>query len=262
MPVLETTDKIVPRSVLRHRPITPNASQPTGATTMTPLVQRASRGQPQPADASAEVTEWQRIDGDTPPTAQRVTGAAASRKATTGPKPLPKASRSTTKTTQTHSLSVLRAHPLLYLGVGMLAMLALWTMLSVAVSWGQTTLNDLRYGRPRTYQVDRFVGHNEAAGIPSHFMAINLNRRIEIIEFPGGDATKARVYLGPQLFGPGDELAPVTLSFADVNGDRKPDMIIRFQDSEIVFLNDQGSFRPLRPDERPQVERYLQRYQP
>lgn len=141
-------------------------------------------------------------------------------------------------------------------------MLALWTMLSVAVSWGQTTLNDLRYGRPRTYQVDRFVGHNEAAGIPSHFMAINLNRRIEIIEFPGGDATKARVYLGPQLFGPGDELAPVTLSFADVNGDRKPDMIIRFQDSEIVFLNDQGSFRPLRPDERPQVERYLQRYQP
>ncbi len=141
-------------------------------------------------------------------------------------------------------------------------MLALWTMLSVAISWGQTTLDDLRYGRPRTYQVDQLVGHNEAAGIPSHFIALNLNRRIEIIEFPGGDATRARVYLGPQLFGPGDELAPVTLSFADVNGDRKPDMIIHFQNSEIVFLNDQGSFRSLHPDERPQVERYLQRYQP
>jgi hypothetical protein len=35
--------------------------------------------------------------------------------------------------------SRLRAHPLLYLGVGMMAMLALWTLLTMAISWGNLT---------------------------------------------------------------------------------------------------------------------------
>ncbi len=110
------------------------------------------------------------------------------------------------------------AHPLLYLGIGMIVMLALWTLLSLTVSWGSTTLNDLRYGRPRTFQVDAFVGHNEAAGTPSHFIALNLHGRIEVIEFPGGDSARARIYLGPQLYGTDADLIPVTLSFVDVNG--------------------------------------------
>jgi hypothetical protein len=107
--------------------------------------------------------------------------------------------------------------------------------------------------------MDAFVKHNETAGIPSHFIAINLNGRIEIIEFPGGDGTKARIYLGPQLYGTGDDLIPVTLGFADVNGDHLPDMIIHFQSSRIVFINAQGGFRPLRPEERVPVQQFLQR---
>ena len=103
------------------------------------------------------------------------------------------------------------------------------------------------------------VGHNESAGTPSHFLAINLNGRIEVIEFPGGDGSKARIYLGPQLYGTGDDLIPVTLSFVDVNGDHLPDMIIHFQSSRIVFINDQGGFRPLRPEERLPVQQFLQR---
>jgi hypothetical protein len=151
------------------------------------------------------------------------------------------------------------AHPLLYLGIGMISMLALWTVLTMAVSWLNTTWDDIHYGRPRTFQIDAFVGHNETSGVPSHFIAINLNGRVEIIEFPGGDATKARVYLGPQLYGAGDDLIPVTLRFADVNGDHLQDMIIHIQSSQIVFINDQGGFRPLRPGERLPVERFLQR---
>src|SRR5215469_16870910 len=82
---------------------------------------------------------------------------------------------------------------------------------------GTNMKDDLHYGRPRTFQIDAVVGQNDSASNPSHFIALNLNGRIEVIEFPGGDASKARIYLGPQLYGSGQDLIPVTLSFVDVN---------------------------------------------
>src|SRR5437588_1903435 len=42
-------------------------------------------------------------------------------------------------------------HPLLYLGIGMLAMLALWVALTSLVSWVELKLDDFTYGYPRTY---------------------------------------------------------------------------------------------------------------
>src|SRR5713226_6707899 len=132
----------------------------------------------------------------------------------------------------------------------------------VLSNWVSTTLDDLHYGRPRTFQIDAYVGHNEAPGMPSHFVAFNLHGRIEIIELPGGDASHARIYIGPQLYGSDADLIPVTLSFIDVNGDHKPDMIINFQGTHVVFINDQGGLRPLRPEERNPVERFLQRLGP
>jgi hypothetical protein len=140
----------------------------------------------------------------------------------------------------------------------MLAMLALIAVLSVVTNWFSITLDDIHYGRPRTFQIDAYVGHNESPGMPSHFIAINLHGRIEIIELPGGDAAHARIYIGPQLYGNDADLVPVTLSFIDVNGDHKPDMLIHFQDTQVVFINDQGGFRPLRPGERNPVEQFLQ----
>ena len=131
-----------------------------------------------------------------------------------------------------------------------------------ATSWFSTTMDDIRYGRPRTFQTDQFVGHNEAGGTPSHFIAVNLSGHIEVIEFPGGDATHARIFLGPQLYTTGGDLVPATLTFVDVNGDHKVDMIINVQGSQVVFINDQGTFRPLRSDERHQVEQFLQRHGP
>jgi hypothetical protein len=153
---------------------------------------------------------------------------------------------------------LLRAHPLFYLGIGMLAILALWTALSALVGWCATSLDDLNYGRPRTFQADAWVGHNEQGGIPSHFIALNLHGHIEIIEMPGGDAPHAHVYIGPQLDGPNSDLVPVTLRFVNVNGDSKPDMLVTFQGTHIVFINDQGQFRPPLPSERHQVEVFLQ----
>jgi hypothetical protein len=155
-----------------------------------------------------------------------------------------------------------RLHPLFFLGVGMLATLALIAVLSIVTNWFTTTLDDLRYGRPRTFQTDAYVGHHESPGTPSHFLAVNLQGRIEIIELPGGDASHARIYIGPQLYGSDADLIPVTLSFIDVNGDHRPDMILTFQGTHVVFINDKGGFRPLHPEERSPVEQFLQRLLP
>ena len=125
---------------------------------------------------------------------------------------------------------------------------------------GTNMWDDLHYGRPRTFQTDYVVGHNDSQANPSHFIALNLSGRIELIEFPGGDGAHARIYLGPQLYGTGSDLVPVTLSFVDVNGNHLPDMIVHFQNTQIVFINDQGGFRPARPDEFHAVERYLQQH--
>jgi hypothetical protein len=146
-----------------------------------------------------------------------------------------------------------RVHWLLFVGMAMLIMIMGWIAFNALANWWQVTQDDLHYGRPRTFQTDAVVGHNDSTSHPSHFIALNLNRRIQIIEFPGGDSTKAKIYLGPVLIGQGQDLAVVTLSFKDVNGDGRPDMIINVQDSHFVFINDGGAFRPARPGENVQM---------
>lgn len=268
MPVLDSTDHIAPRSVLRHRPIGGTNANPgkrsVVTTASTPMVKRASRPQPQsvtntPEDVDdIEVDEWQREDDDDHASKTHVQIPARRSNTITTSKPLPQTPLPGTPSRK--RLSLRNAHPLLYLGIGMLGMLALWTILVGFISWYNTTMDDIHYGRPRTYQTDYYVGHNESPGNPSHFIAINLHGRIEVIEFPGGDASKARIFLGPQLFTSNSDLVVVTLRFVDVNGDHKPDMVVNFQGSQVVFINDQGTFRPLRADERPAVEQFLQQH--
>jgi hypothetical protein len=146
-----------------------------------------------------------------------------------------------------------RFHWTVILGMAMFTMLVGWVLLTMLANWWQVTQDDWHYGRPRTFQVDMLVGHNDSATNPSHFIAINLQRHVQIIEFPGGDASKAKIYTGPTLVGPGQELAVVTLTFKDVNGDGKLDMIVNVQDSHFVFINDHGQFRPVRPGENVQL---------
>ncbi len=141
-----------------------------------------------------------------------------------------------------------RFHWFVYLGVGMVAMLILWIIGTIALTWWQGYQDDLRYGHPRTYQCDAKVGHNDTQ-TPSHFIALDLNHRVEVIELPGGDATKARVYLGPMLAGQDSDLDIVTVSFKDVNGDGKPDLILSVENAKYVYINDNGAFRPLHADE-------------
>lgn len=135
-------------------------------------------------------------------------------------------------------------HWLVFAGIAMLIMIIGWVAFNALGSWWQTTQDDWHYGRPRTFQTDAVVGHNDSLSNPSHFIAVNLNRHVVIIELPGGDATKARIFNGPILVGPGQDLAPVTLSFQDVNGDGLLDMIVNVQDAHFMFLNAKGTFQP------------------
>jgi hypothetical protein len=143
-----------------------------------------------------------------------------------------------------------RIHWLLYVGLVLLAMVIGWVVFTNLSTWWQVTQDDWHYGRPRTFQIDAVVGHNDSASSPSHFIALNLRRHLEVIECPGGDCSKARVYVGPVLIGQGQDLAPVTLSFKDVDGDGKLDMIVTVQDSRFVFINENGTFRPQRTNEQ------------
>lgn len=265
MPVVDKTDKIAPRSALRYRPI----AEETGtigrrtfvASGQGPRVTRASRPQPRQTDMNIEIKEWLRVDRD----GQKNIHTSTNTRRTSGfTKTLPK-NRPMTATRPMIDLKHLtpqqrktyQKSPVLYVGLGMLGAIILWSIIINVANWISIVHDDLQYGRPRTYQTDQVVGHNDSASNPSHFLVINLNRHIEIFEIQGGDPAHSKVYNGPQLLGQSDDLTPATLSFADVNGDHKPDMILHIQGTEIVYINDQGGFRPLKASEHDEVERFL-----
>jgi hypothetical protein len=134
-------------------------------------------------------------------------------------------------------------HWLVYVGVGMIAALALWVAASTLLAWGTEKYNDIMYGNPRTYQTDYVVGHNhDSLEHPSHFVALNLRGQVIIVELPAGDPTKSIDYIGPALIAAGDEKIPITLSFSNVNNDNKVDMIVHIQDKEIHFCNNGTKF--------------------
>ncbi len=267
MSTIESTDAIAPKSVLRHRPIG-DSKPPTGqrsvvTTAAVPVVPRSSRMR-FPVDPE-----------DVPPKAAKEFPADKSREKSPAPikgqtkafllpatKALPDTPPPKSFFPRRHfALKGWHTHPLLYCGLGMLGMILLWTLGNMLSGWLIMWHDDIQYGRPRTYQVDAWVGHNEQGGTPSHFIALNLNHHVEVIELPGGDASHARIYSGPQVFGPNNDLVPITLRFVDVNNDHKPDMLVLFQGSSIVYLNDQGTFRPPLPVEHAVVAHFLQQLQ-
>lgn len=132
----------------------------------------------------------------------------------------------------------------LVLGICFIVIVVGSVLFNLLGRWWQIQQDDWQYGRPRTYQVDANVGHGTTASPNSHFIAMNLNRRIEVIEVQGDDPAHTKLYVGPSLIGTGEELAPVTLSFEDVNHDGRLDMVLHVGDSTFVFLNTGTDFKP------------------
>ena len=214
MPVAET-NRVVPKSILRHRPLSPEAEMPAIPVwhTATPRASRILSGKPE---------------------TQTISNAGTS---------LPGKCLLTPKKLLSRPGKVAAWHWSVPVGLTMTGTILLLLLLQIAWSWGIGIYNNLHYGMPRTTQVDAFVGQ-EAGKTPSHFIAENLRGRVIIIEFPGGDVQKARVIVGPQIAGPNADQVPVLLSFVDRNGNHQPDMLVQFGSMEVWYANEHGTFVP------------------
>jgi hypothetical protein len=102
------------------------------------------------------------------------------------------------------------------------------------------------YGYPRTFQLNADVGHGDPNHRTSHFIALNNNGTLEVIEIPGGDPATypPKLYRIATLTGSGADLVALTLSVADVNGDGKLDLIASYSGSEVILFNDGKGFVP------------------
>lgn len=140
------------------------------------------------------------------------------------------------------------------IGAGALVgVLAIYAILSALFTFVQVKADDITYGRPRTTQLDGYFGHaGEQDGQPSHILALNLARRIVLIELPGGDTQGASTITGPYLFGANEDLTPVQLQTADINGDGNPDLVVDVKNEQLVYINDRdkNSFHLITAEER------------
>jgi hypothetical protein len=133
--------------------------------------------------------------------------------------------------------------PLVPTLIGMIITIILIMSFSLVSTWWNTYQDDQHYGRPRTSQLDAVVGHGDSASNPTHFIFMNLRRHVQIIEIPGGDPSRSRIFIGPTLYGDGQDLTPVTGEIRDLNGDGKPDLVVHIQNQQVKFINDGTSFR-------------------
>jgi hypothetical protein len=135
-----------------------------------------------------------------------------------------------------------KLHWLFYIGMAFMAMIIGYIVINAIGAWWQNHNDDATYGNPRTFQCNAVVGHGDSADHPSHFIAVNLQGHITIIEIPGGDISKAVIYSGGVLVGEGQDLTPVTLTFEDEPGSTGPAMILHIKDQVITFLNNGQKF--------------------
>ena len=219
MAVLDSERQVAPRSAFRYQPIT--SDQATG-----PVLARSRRVRTDVPAAKA-VPDALDLDKDEehPPYRRRVV--------------VPSPRQSAIPPARTRR----SLHPLFLMGVGLCLALGLWVGISQAINWGTNEINTLKYGYPRTFQMDAVLGHNDLAAHPSHLTAINLHGQILIIEIPGGDATHSRIYVGPQLLGANSDLIPITLQLIDPGHTGKPDLVIDAAGLQSILVNTGSGFR-------------------
>jgi hypothetical protein len=206
MPVAQT-DHVITKSALRHRPISPE-------------------------DGISSVPAW----GTTTPRASRRAQPKQKTRKNTCLKPLAKKWRFPIR--PGHG----QKHWMVPAVLGMGVMIVLTILAQFAWSAGTTIYLDLRFGMPRTTQVDAYVGHEAGQHIPSHFIGENLRGQVVILEFPGSDAQHMRVLIGPHLAGPGADQTPVLLSFVDRHGKHTPDLLVQCGSIEVWYANEHGTF--------------------
>jgi hypothetical protein len=116
---------------------------------------------------------------------------------------------------------------------GAMTLLLFAVLLSAALSFCELKYNDVLYGTPRSFHTLQ-----EINGISTYITAINLHKKIVIIECPALDCTKAKVFAGHDLH---SENSIVFLSFRDL-GNGHTDMIIHAESQQWLLLNNGKDF--------------------
>jgi len=135
-----------------------------------------------------------------------------------------------------------RPHWLIISGLSMFALLILWMLLNWLGAWWTQHQLDATYEFPRISQADAVVYPDDTQQHPSHYLFLNLNGTVLIIELPHGDSQHARIYKGPTIFSDNADQIPVTGEFKVVDG--KVEMLVHIQDRIILYINDGTQFKP------------------
>lgn len=143
--------------------------------------------------------------------------------------------------------------------LALLGLLVSYQLFSSAAFWARIKFDDLRYGYPRSYQIDGFVGYGESNGLPTHIVALNLHRQVLVLVIPGDDPAHVTTLKGPYLYGADEEYSPVTLRLVDVTGDGYPDIVLNVDNQTVVWVDQphRARFRPLLPQEQAAATRAL-----
>jgi hypothetical protein len=143
-----------------------------------------------------------------------------------------------------------KAHPLFTVVAYGLALLALVVLLQQGLIWAQRTIDNVRYGFPRSVTIDGFVGHGESHGEPTRIITLNNHGQISILELPGGDTSRLTVLQGPYLVGRDGVYVVPKPQLRDINDDGHVDLLVTVRDEILVYLNKEGAFHALTPEER------------
>ena len=103
--------------------------------------------------------------------------------------------------------------------------------------------DDLRYGYPRTDQIDMYTGREAKGQAASHLWVTNMYRQVVIFECTGADANHCRLYSGPYLFDKDGDKTVVKLSQIDLNQDQYPDLRLLIGELAVDCLNDGTQFK-------------------
>ena len=137
-----------------------------------------------------------------------------------------------------------RATLVIWLCLALIIMVAGWWLLSWVANWWQGVQDNLKYGNPRTFQIDHYIGLGDSPDHPDHFIVLNLHGVIEVVQINPQDHTKDAVYV---LTNVENESVPASLGFRDVNGSGKTDIVVTIGDSNpytIVMLNNGKTLQP------------------
>ena len=134
-------------------------------------------------------------------------------------------------------------HWVFFVGVAFFVMIIGWVVFTLVGNWWQGKQADWKYGSPRTFQTDQFVGHSDSPDHPNHFIAVDLNGSIEVLEL-NANPKLDHIYVITTVPDPN---TPITLSFTDINHDGKIDMLATIGTGTtytVVLLNDGKQFKP------------------